>query len=198
MIIKRQNTCGVILAGGAGQRVKGRNKGLINYFGEPLIEHVIRRLQPQVRALIISANRDLERYRKLHHAVIIDDTNPSFQGPVAGISAVLESLIKQQHFEAILVSSCDTPDIPQDLFSRLSLGLNKGGLVAVANDGHRTQNLHCLIKREAWASLIDFYNEGGRAMHRWHKKNDLIKVDFSDQANAFLNLNSEQTFREAE
>jgi len=53
MRIERQNTCGIILAGGAGRRVQGFDKGFIKYDGKPLIEHVVQRLKPQVGRIII-------------------------------------------------------------------------------------------------------------------------------------------------
>ena len=63
----------------------------------------------------------------------------------------------------------------------------------MVNDGERTQNLHCLIRYDALTSLVKFFDNGGRAMHRWHKKIGLSEVDFSDQADCFSNFNfSEQ------
>jgi molybdopterin-guanine dinucleotide biosynthesis protein A len=49
---KRQIT-GLILAGGAGRRVGGSDKGLLSYRGRPLIAQVVQRLGPQVGALMI-------------------------------------------------------------------------------------------------------------------------------------------------
>lgn len=48
---------GLLLAGGRGTRMGGVDKGLQPLRGEPLALHVLRRLAPQVDALVISANR---------------------------------------------------------------------------------------------------------------------------------------------
>ncbi len=53
---------GVILAGGEGRRMGGADKGLQLLNGRPLVQLVLERLRPQVDVLLISANRNLERY----------------------------------------------------------------------------------------------------------------------------------------
>lgn len=190
MRIEQQNTCGVILAGGAGSRVQGLDKGLMDYHGKPLIEKTIQRLEPQTGDIVISANRNISEYKHFANKVVSDGL-PDYQGPIAGICAALNILLNEDSISAVLVCSCDTPLIPKNLFERLRNKLSENDLVAVATDGVRAQNLHCLIKRGAWLSLIEFFNGGGRAMYQWHKKTGAIEVDFSDQASAFLNINSQ-------
>ena len=51
------NTCTVILAGGRGSRMQGQDKGLMNWQGKPLIEHIIGDLELQDTCVMISANR---------------------------------------------------------------------------------------------------------------------------------------------
>lgn len=53
---------GLLLAGGRGTRMGGVDKGLQPLRGEPLALHVLRRLAPQVDALVISANRHFDAY----------------------------------------------------------------------------------------------------------------------------------------
>ncbi|SMG03063.1 Molybdopterin-guanine dinucleotide biosynthesis protein MobA [Burkholderia singularis] len=67
---------GLLLAGGRGMRMGGLDKGLQPLRGEPLALHVLRRLAPQVDALVISANRHLDAYAALgapFHARIVAD-----------------------------------------------------------------------------------------------------------------------------
>ncbi|MCX8006157.1 MAG: NTP transferase domain-containing protein, partial [Burkholderiaceae bacterium] len=49
---------GLILAGGRGARLGGRDKGWVDYRGRPLIVQVLARFAPQVEAVVISANRN--------------------------------------------------------------------------------------------------------------------------------------------
>lgn len=189
MQIEHHNTCAIILAGGAGQRVGGQNKGLLKFQGRALIEHVVERVEPQVAELVISANRDTEKYQE-YSKNVVGDAQTSYQGPIAGILASLKAIQHQKNIAAALICTCDTPKLPQTLFTRLNAALkHRGELISVAHDGNRTQNLHCLMRREAWPSLLEFYNNGGRAMHRWYNEIELIEVSFSDQPEAFFNIN---------
>ncbi len=71
---------GVILAGGLGRRMGGSDKGLQEFRGRPLAAWVAERLAPQVDELLISANRNGERYAALGHRVI-GDRIPGFRRP---------------------------------------------------------------------------------------------------------------------
>ena len=62
--IQRERITGLILAGGQGSRMGGLDKGLQPLQGRPLVEHAIERLRPQVGALAISANRNVDVYRR--------------------------------------------------------------------------------------------------------------------------------------
>lgn len=53
----------LILAGGRGQRMGGRDKGLVDWQGEPLIAHVHRAVRPLSDDLVISCNRNQAAYQ---------------------------------------------------------------------------------------------------------------------------------------
>ena len=103
-----------ILAGGAGKRLGGRDKGLESLAGRPLIAYVIERIRPQVDDVIIVANRHRRRIRRAMRRVVADDA-PGFLGPLAGIATALA------HCETpwLLTASVDVPQPPLDLASRL-------------------------------------------------------------------------------
>lgn len=191
----------IILSGGAGRRFGGVDKGLQLYQGKSLVERTIEVIRPQVEALVICINRNEPYYSKLGYPLVFDsadvpDKSVDYQGPLAGIVAAYEWLQSNKHtyYSHVLISSCDSPKLPSDYVAKLLNALDQNARVsAVVNDGERNQNLHCLIPSKALPNLVTFFNEGGRAMHRWHKKNGLIEVNFSDQADCFSNFNfSEQ------
>jgi len=62
---------GVILAGGRGARMGGVDKGWVMVNGKPLIVSVVERFAPQVGQLLISANRNVERYAAL--GIVVED-----------------------------------------------------------------------------------------------------------------------------
>jgi molybdopterin-guanine dinucleotide biosynthesis protein A len=94
----------LLLAGGQGQRMGGRDKGLIEWRGEPLIQHLHRLTRPLTDDLIISCNRNRERYQAFADHLVQDDES-DFPGPYAGIRA---GLAVARH-DFLLVMPCDTP-----------------------------------------------------------------------------------------
>ena len=183
----------MILSGGASLRFGGVDKGLQIYREKPLIEWVIAAIEPQVRELVLCINRNKPEYEKFGHRIVFDHS-PDHQGPIAGILAAidyLETSSRIEHFDQLLVSSCDSPALPCDYVQPMIDQLDESGaLVAVVNDGNRNQNMHCLIRRNAWNPLRNFYAEGGRAMYQWFRQSSLIEVNFTEQADCFLNVNS--------
>ena len=61
--MNKDNITGLILAGGKARRMGGIDKGLVPLKGEPMIKHVIKRLNPQVSEILINANREIETYQ---------------------------------------------------------------------------------------------------------------------------------------
>ena len=98
------STSALILAGGAGRRVDGQDKGLLLWRGKPLVEHVVARLKPQVDNLYISCNRNFEQYRRWAD-VLIADKRDNYQGPLAGIEAASSRITS----DYLIVVACDTP-----------------------------------------------------------------------------------------
>ena len=77
---------GIVLAGGRARRLSGVDKGLVTVGGRPLIAWTLAALAPQVGAVLINANRHLERYAEFGYPVVADAI-PDYQGPLAGFLA---------------------------------------------------------------------------------------------------------------
>ena len=183
---KKKNITGVILAGGLARRMGRIDKGLILIHGKPLIEFIIEAVKPQVDTLIINANRNKEIYEKYGHAVI-SDSYGDYQGPLAGMSscmAVVDS-------EYILTVPCDSPFIPSNLGDRLYRQLKKGHAdISVATNGRRIQPVFALINVKLRDSLLAFLDRGERRMDKWYSEQKMIKTDFSDEKQTFVNINT--------
>ena len=129
----KQEITGLVLCGGAGRRIGGQDKGLAPFRGTPLVEHVIKRLQPQVGQIILSANRNLSRYQTWGFPVF-PDTDCSGQGPLSGI---LTGLLRCDS-PCLAIVPCDAPFLPGDLVTRLCGALlQQRADVALAHDGAR-------------------------------------------------------------
>ncbi|MFJ5257089.1 molybdenum cofactor guanylyltransferase MobA [Pseudomonas sp. NPDC088414] len=96
----------LLLAGGRGQRMGGQDKGLIEWQGEPLIAHLHSKVRPLTADLIISCNRNRERYAAYADQLVSDEQS-DFPGPLAGILAGLRAA----RLSHLLVLPCDVPRI---------------------------------------------------------------------------------------
>ena len=105
---------GLILAGGQGRRMGGVDKGLQNFRGKRLVDHVYERLAPQVGGIVINANQNHDAY-KTFGVRVVSDAIGNFAGPLAGLQAGL-SVSRRPYLVSV---PCDTPFLPEDLVARL-------------------------------------------------------------------------------
>jgi len=187
-MIQADNITGLILAGGAGSRVGGQDKGLIQWRGKTLVAHVAGRLGQQTDRLLISCNRNIPEYRNLGFPTVADKRQ-GYQGPLAGIEAARDFI----HTDYLAVVACDTPMLPHDLVARLAAPLghgdDSGPLISFAHDGQRDQYLFALMDRRCLAGLSSYLEQGHRAVKHWYKQTPHVVVDFSDSVDSFLNYN---------
>ena len=178
-----EDVAAVILAGGQGRRMGGADKGLIDYQGRPLIEWVLDTLAPQVGEIVISANRNLERYVTYGRRVL-PDTLPDYPGPLAGVLAALQAVTA----DWLLVVPCDTPHLPADLALRLLGAAQLEGVpLAVAEDDARVHHSCFLVHAHQRAHLAEFLARGDRAVRRWQAELSATRVRFD--AAGFVNIN---------
>ena len=52
----------LILAGGQGRRMQGKDKGLLDWQGQPLIAHIVDALAENAHEVLVSCNRNSDRY----------------------------------------------------------------------------------------------------------------------------------------
>ncbi len=162
------------------------DKGLVLLQKKPLIQHVIDRLSPQADELFINANREIATYEELGLRVL-QDKNKDFIGPLAGFSLGLQHA---QH-EYLLTVPCDSPLLPLDLAQRLLNGMLESRVdIAVASSDGDAHPVFCLCKKSVLPSLTDYLASGERKVSAWQKSLPYIEVDFSDCADAFVNINT--------
>ena len=182
----KHNVTAVILAGGKGRRMHGKDKGLVELANRPLIEYVIDAIKPQVETIILNANRNQEKYSHYGYPVISDELN-NFQGPLAGFFSAL----KNSTTSHIVTLPCDGPLLPGDLVERLLFALNDNKAdIAVAHDGERMQPVYSLIPTTLTASLKTFLDTGERKIDLWYKQHRIALTDFSDCPQTFRNINT--------
>ena len=185
----RRSITAVILAGGRGSRMGGVDKGLLAFNGQPLVEHAIERIAPQVHQVIINANRNLETYRAFG-AQVFPDHDTEFSGPLSGFIVGL-SHCKTPY---LLTIPCDTPFFPLDVANRLLNELKtRKANIAIAAQAGQTHPVFCLIKKELLSDLVTFMHNGGRKIGAWAEAQKTVLVNFdlpSDDPLAFSNANT--------
>ena len=179
----------MILAGGRGSRMGGVDKGLQAFRGEPMVAHVMRRLGPQVSALAINANQNLDVYRRFDLPVW-PDRMEEFPGPLAGLQTGLA------HCDApfLVTAPCDSPFLPMDLVARLRDALQaESADIAYAETGEgearQKHPVFCLLKVSLLPSLTDYLESGERKMGKWFGQLRAVTVHFADE-DAFRNINT--------
>jgi len=184
----------IILAGGRATRMGGMDKGLIQFRDQPLIQHAIRRLRPQVDEILINSNREIAQYETFGFKVLQDE-NSEFLGPLSGMLLGL----KHATHDLVLSVPCDSPLLPLNLAERLYNGM-LGSLtdIAVASSDDNAHPVFCLMKKSILHSLEAFLDAGERKVSVWQKSQAYCEVSFSDCANAFVNLNTLEELRELE
>ncbi len=186
--IPREEITGLLLAGGRGARMGGVDKGLLDLHGRPLAAHVLQRLDAQVGALLISANRNLEQYAILGARVLRDADAQAFAGPLAGIASGLRACATPW----LLSVPCDAPRLPADLASRLgAAALADGRRAAVACAAGRLQPVFALLRSDLLDSLQRYLEAGGRKVESWLDDVGYVRVPFEDPG-CFDNINLPQ------
>jgi len=189
--IKASEITGLVLAGGRATRMGGSDKGFVEFRGRPLIEAVIERLKPQVGQLLISANRNIDRYRTLGFPVLLDADEglEPFPGPLAGMLAGLRAA----RTPWLATAPCDAPFLPADLVSRLLSALG-GEQAAVAYVGDRIEPMFCLLHADRAQDLAAALVHGERRAESWLRASGAAPALFFE-ADAFANLNTLQELR---
>lgn len=184
----------VILAGGRARRMDGHDKGLIKLHRRPLIDYTLAALQGQVDSILINANRNLKRYARSGYPVIPDHRG-GFHGPLAGMASALAEI----HTRYLVTVPCDCPALPRDLVPRLlQARAQNAAELAVAHDGERLQPVFALLDRTLLPSLERFLDAGGHKIDQWYAQHRMAIADFSDQPEAFVNVNTPEELEQME
>ena len=181
---------GLILAGGEGRRMAGRDKGLITLADKPLVEYTIECIQPLVDDLSISCNRNRELYQNYQLPCFSDEKEKSYQGPMAGLASGL----KHAQHEWLLVMPCDTPlmtsKVMAQLLTELAANNSSQAVQAIIFSYQGLQPLHGLYHRSMLPIFEQCLAENKNALQRLLRSMDSVLVhDAVDCEYSFNNAN---------
>ncbi len=186
---------GLVLSGGAGRRVGGRDKGLLRARHESAAEEALALLRPHCARVFLSANRNLERYRAMGSDGVLVDLRPDYRGPLAGLEAV-RAIVES---DRLLLLPCDTTGIAADLPGRLleALDADLDCDVIHAHAAGRDQYLIAAIRSHALASVSRVLDEQGGAVRDWLKTVNSRRLCLENESGAALrNRNRSADWRE--
>jgi molybdenum cofactor guanylyltransferase len=144
---------GVVLAGGQSRRM-GRDKALLEFGGQPLIEWVIRRLGRVCSEVLVVAG-DVERYAGLGAPVVMD------RFPGVGVLGGLHAGLDAASHELILAVGCDMPFLNPKLL-RAFVDWAEGRDVAVLRRGEWVDPLHAAYRRTCLPAMEAAIRAGRR------------------------------------
>lgn len=180
----------IIIAGGASRRMGGGHKGSKELLGQPMIAYIIQTLASQHLDIAINTNSDQAAFSGLGYPLFADLLEGQL-GPLAGLYSAFATFDN----EYMLTVPCDTPCLPNDLLERLSAALLANNAdVCTVSDGEHLHPVVLLAHRRVMKSLGDYLKTGERRVHRWFMQQNHAIADFSDQPNAFTNINTIEEF----
>lgn len=153
----------LLLAGGQGSRLGGRDKGLMPWQGAPIAAHLAGLVRQLTSEVLISCNRNQAVYQQWADR-LVEDADPDFPGPLAGILAGLRACSGTH----LLVLPCDMPELNLELLTSLrnnaQIQPDKPCLVRADEQWHP---LLAVIPRELLPALQRAWDQGQRSPLRW-------------------------------
>jgi molybdenum cofactor guanylyltransferase len=190
MTMEKKQILAAILSGGAGRRMGGRQKALIEVGGIRLIDRAIACARGQCGAIALvvgdSASAASSPFASLG-LTLLADALPGRAGPLAGVLSGLDHAA-QLGLDAVLTLPCDCPFLPGDLISRLSAA---GGLACAASAGrtHPTVALWPSGLREALRQAV--IDESLRKVAEFQRRFNCVAVEWPiEPHDPFFNVNT--------
>ena len=186
----------VILAGGKGRRMGGKEKALIHLLDRPLLSYVLEKVSGKVAPIALNINSNFDSFQKFGYKIIKDPIKGHL-GPLAGILASL-NWAKEINQDWVLTLPCDTPFLPKNLVQSMVEAKNKTPEVdlVVAKSRGFNHPVIALWKSDINNKLQNALNEGVRKIDIFTAQLKIAYVDFDNIQNSdfdpFTNLNSPQ------
>ncbi|GAB4502623.1 MAG: molybdenum cofactor guanylyltransferase [Anaerolineales bacterium] len=178
----------VIQAGGKSSRM-GRDKALLPFGGQTLIERVIARLAPLADEILVTTNRPAD-YEFLGLPLFADIL------PERGALGGLYTALKSARSPLVAIVACDMPFASPQIFTRLT-ALAAAADVAIPRSAAGLEPLHAVYRRESCLPAVEqSLQDNEWKVIAWFARvrvatlesGELARLDPSGQA--FLNLNT--------
>jgi molybdopterin-guanine dinucleotide biosynthesis protein A len=176
------------------------SKALLDLQGSPMIDHVIRRLLPQVDSMCISVEGDEASWSE-YGFPLVRDVVPGHAGPLAGLYSAMLFHYFRDISANMLVCPCDAPFIPPNLALRLSEGMaDSERLISVIRYQDELQPTFSLWNPEVFPQLEQAVTQHSlRGIKQFLATLPYAAVDWEPQEpNPFFNVNTQDDLQRAE
>lgn len=179
---------GLILAGGRGRRMSGRDKGLIEFEGQALIDYSIAQLARVCDQIFINCNRNFARYRHKGYP-LIREHRTDFPGPFLALGEMLPQLQRLCPSHSYIILPCDTPGTSASMINALLSAHHDhpDKWIYLATPSH-DHPLHSIIPASLIAQVQELASGGERRIMRAIESLPHHRVEISE--NLQINLNS--------
>lgn len=187
-----------IQAGGQSTRM-GRDKALLDFLGQPLIQRVLQRVTFLADDIFVISNHP-DRYAFLKI--------PIFPDIIPGVGALggIYTALKSAKYPVVGVIACDLPFVSPDLLSTCQgILLDTAVDAVIPRTAHGLEPLHAVYRRDTCLPLIRaVIKAGNRRVISWHAdaKIHIIPTEeilkFDPHGITFWNVNTPAEFRQAE
>lgn len=175
----------LILAGGRGQRMGGRDKGLLAWHDEPLVAHVQRAVRELSDDVVISCNRNQAEYA-VYADQLVGDAEAGFPGPLAGVIAGL----KAARHEWVVLLACDAPLVDQALVQALRHLACEHGSAAMVRQGGYWQPMFSVLPRRMLPALEQAWVAGERSLQKALRVAPVQALECTPEDMRLANFNS--------
>ncbi|WP_313428885.1 molybdenum cofactor guanylyltransferase MobA [Pseudomonas sp.] len=175
----------LILAGGRGQRMGGRDKGLLQWRGEPLVAHIHHTVRPLTDDLVISCNRNQQAYAA-YADQLVGDAEADFPGPLAGVIAGL----KAARHEWVVLLACDAPLVDRALIAALLEVAVASDSAAMVRQGGYWQPMFSVLPRRVLPVLEQAWAAGERSLQKALLREAVQGLECAEDDRRLSNFNS--------
>ncbi len=195
----------VILAGGCGERMGGRDKCLLPLGERTLLAHIVQRLSGQCSAIYLNANGDATRFNEYGLEVIPDQHMPAI-GPLGGLhSGLLHTVHSEPENKAspqwLLTVPGDCPFLPEDLLARLIKASDSSTEVVYCHSAGRDHFVVALWSCNIVPKLAAFIGSGKRSVSAFIQTLSHQYVEFEKDntfdIDPFFNINTHEQWQHA-
>lgn len=182
----------VILAGGDASRMRGKDKPFVLLDGRPLLEHVLDRVRQETAEIVISVNRDAERFAEYGIPCVKDSGFPQ-KSPLLGIYSAMEYFAAQGEDQGFLFCvPVDVPVFPSKLIrDLLRLAKQTESGISYTISGVQPQPLLAVWSMRTLSLLRHQLQEGAWGVLATLKALEAGVLNYElDEKGGFANINS--------